>query len=216
MHAKHTNIAGLGCATCSSQCAKPWGITYQKCKFDRQRVASDCGCGSCSAGLQGLSPSAGKSDLAGLGVMAAPLALPPPLPTTPLPRPWWSPWSFWRPRYGYRTMYTRPPETLAENVARQTFQATANSPQSGEAVGYIAGQIAALLAMQRSDMAIMVPSYSDSRWYTPWTQDRFTREFMAGVRRIQDDLRLRHTSSFVSTPLMTSTASAVWTLLNRR
>ena len=215
MHAKHTKIDGLGCATCSGRCAKPWGATYQKCKFDRQRVASDCGCGSCSTGLEGLSTSKGVSGLGGLRALSAPLALPPPPP--PAPRPFtWNPWGFWRPWYGYRPVYTRPPETLAENVTRQVLQVTANSPKSGEAVGYIAGQMAALRAMQRSDMAIMVPSFSDIRWYTPWTQDRFTREFMAGVRRIQDDLRLRHTSSFVSTPLMTSTASAVWALLNRR
>lgn len=134
----------------------------------------------------------------------------------PIPTPYsWNPWGFWRPWYGYRTVYTRPPETLAENVTRQVLQATANYPQSGEAVGYIAGQMAALRALYRSDMAIIIPALSDSRWYTPWTQDRYTREFMAGVRRVQEELRNRHASSFVSTTLMTSTASMVWTLLNR-
>lgn len=210
MYTNQKNQTGLGCATCSSQCAKPWGITYQSCKFDRKRVASDCGCGPCDAGLEGVSTSSPVSGLGGLKDLATHV-YPAPSPT-PYP---WNPWGFWRPWYGYRTLYTRPPETLAENVTRQVLQATANYPQSGEAVGYIAGQMAALRSKYRSDIAIIVPPFSDSRWYTPWTQDRFTREFLAGVRRVQEELRLRHASSFVSTPLMTSTASLVWALLNR-
>ena len=211
MYTNQRKETGLGCATCSSQCAKPWGITYQRCKFDRRRIASDCGCGSCSEGLEGISTHSAASGLGGLKALATHV-YPAPSPT-PYP---WNPWSFWRPWYGYRRpVYTRPPETLAENVARQTLQATTNAPQSGEAVGYIAGQMAALRSKYRSDIAVIVPPFSDSRWYTPWTQERYTREFMAGVRRVQEELRLRHTSSFVSTPLMLSTASTVWTLLNR-
>lgn len=209
MYTNQKNQTGLGCATCSSQCAKPWGITYQSCKFDRQRVASDCGCGSCDAGLEGVSTS---GVVKGLSEHSPSASWTPPRPMSYA----WNPWGFWRPWYGYRTVYTRPPETLAENVTRQVLQATANYPQSGEAVGYIAGQMAALRSKYRSDIAIIVPQFSDSRWYTPWTQDRFTREFLAGVRRVQEELRLRHASSFVSTPLMASTASLVWALLKKR
>lgn len=209
----HTNPRKppLGGASCASvrQCAQPWGITYQRCKFDRKRIASDCGCGSCRSGLQGV-PSA-SGGLQGLKALA--VTVPTNSSLMPYQR---NPWGFWRPWYGYRrTVYTRPPETLAENVARQTLQATANSPQSGEAVGYIAGQMAALRALQRSDMAILVPAYSDPRWYTPWTQERFTQEFMKGVWRVQDELKRRHAESYIGNTLMRNTAATVWTLLNR-
>lgn len=204
----HTNprkppLGGASCANIS-QCAQPWGITYQRCKFDRRRIASDCACGSCSAGLEAVDVGQGPTGLKGLSAH---------VPLMPYQR---NPWGFWRPWYGARrVVYTRPPETLAENVARQTLQATMNSPQSGEAVGYIAGQMAALRALQRSDMAILVPAYSDPRWYTPWTQERFTQEFMKGVWRVQDELKRRHASSYIGNSLMLSTAATVWALLNR-